>query len=95
MQLLNLKYLKLNLAVIKFVTVKLIKMTITHKLIQPKMGLLKLAEKLGNVSEACKLGSAEEQLTRNSLNGGNDKAAEQNQRLLTSNHFYRKYLKKI
>lgn len=27
----------------------------THKLIQPKMGLLKLAEKLGNVSEACKV----------------------------------------
>src|SRR5215213_5421075 len=30
-------------------------MTTTHKLIQPKMGLLKLAEKLGNVSEACKV----------------------------------------
>jgi transposase InsO family protein len=30
-------------------------MTTTQKLIQPKMGLLKLAEKLGNVSEACKL----------------------------------------
>ena len=27
-------------------------MTTTQKLIQPKMGLLKLAEKLGNVSEA-------------------------------------------
>lgn len=27
----------------------------TQKLIQPKMGLLKLAEKLGNVSEACKV----------------------------------------
>src|SRR3954451_13708215 len=35
--------------------IKLIKMTTTHKLIQPKMGLLKLAEKLGNVSEACKV----------------------------------------
>ena len=30
-------------------------MTTAHKLIQPKMGLLKLAEKLGNVSEACKV----------------------------------------
>jgi transposase InsO family protein len=30
-------------------------MTTTKKLIQPKMGLLKLAEKLGNVSEACKV----------------------------------------
>ena len=30
-------------------------MTTTNKLIQPKMGLLKLAEKLGNVSEACKV----------------------------------------
>jgi transposase InsO family protein len=30
-------------------------MTTTLKLIQPKMGLLKLAEKLGNVSEACKV----------------------------------------
>ena len=30
-------------------------MTTTHKLIQPKMGLLKLEEKLGNVSEACKV----------------------------------------
>lgn len=30
-------------------------MTTTQKLIQPKMGLLKLAEKLGNVSEACKV----------------------------------------
>ena len=30
-------------------------MTATQKLIQPKMGLLKLAEKLGNVSEACKV----------------------------------------
>lgn len=28
-------------------------MTTTQKIIQPKMGLLKLAEKLGNVSEAC------------------------------------------
>lgn len=27
----------------------------TQKLIQPKIGLLKLAEKLGNVSEACKV----------------------------------------
>lgn len=27
----------------------------TQKLIHPKMGLLKLAEKLGNVSEACKV----------------------------------------
>ena len=25
------------------------------KLIQPKLGVLKLAEKLGNVSEACKV----------------------------------------
>lgn len=30
-------------------------MTTTQKLIQPKMDLLKLAEKLGNVSEACKV----------------------------------------
>lgn len=30
-------------------------MTTTQKLIQPKVGLLKLAEKLGNVSEACKV----------------------------------------
>ena len=30
-------------------------MTTTQKLIQPKMALLKLAEKLGNVSEACKV----------------------------------------
>jgi uncharacterized protein YfbU (UPF0304 family) len=30
-------------------------MTTEKKLIQPKMGLLKLAEKLGNVSEACKV----------------------------------------
>jgi transposase InsO family protein len=30
-------------------------MTTPQKLIQPKMGLLKLAEKLGNVSEACKV----------------------------------------
>ena len=30
-------------------------MTTTQKLIQPKMGLLKLAEKLGNVSDACKV----------------------------------------
>ncbi len=30
-------------------------MTTTQKLIQPKMGLLKLAEKLGIVSEACKV----------------------------------------
>ena len=30
-------------------------MTTTQKLIQPNMGLLKLAEKLGNVSEACKV----------------------------------------
>lgn len=30
-------------------------MTTTQKLIQPKMGLLKLAEKLGNVSAACKV----------------------------------------
>ena len=30
-------------------------MTTQQKLIQPKMGLLKLAEKLGNVSEACKV----------------------------------------
>ena len=30
-------------------------MTTTQKLIQPKMGLLKLAEKLGNVLEACKV----------------------------------------
>lgn len=30
-------------------------MTTTQKLIQPKLGLLKLAEKLGNVSEACKV----------------------------------------
>jgi transposase InsO family protein len=30
-------------------------MTTTKKLIQPKMGLLKLAEKLGNVSDACKV----------------------------------------
>ncbi|MBD0289151.1 MAG: IS481 family transposase [Flavisolibacter sp.] len=30
-------------------------MTTTQKLIQPKMGLLKLGEKLGNVSEACKV----------------------------------------
>lgn len=30
-------------------------MTTTHKLIQPKLGLLKLAEKLGNVSDACKV----------------------------------------
>lgn len=31
-------------------------MTTIQKLIQPKMGLLKLAEKLGNVSEACVMG---------------------------------------
>lgn len=30
-------------------------MTTTQKIIQPKMGLLKLAEKLGNISEACKV----------------------------------------
>ena len=30
-------------------------MTTTKKLIQPKLGLLKLAEKLGNVTEACKV----------------------------------------
>lgn len=30
-------------------------MTSTQKIIQPKLGLLKLAEKLGNVSEACKV----------------------------------------
>ena len=30
-------------------------MTTTPKLIQPKMGLVKLAETLGNVSEACKV----------------------------------------
>lgn len=30
-------------------------MTQTQKLIQPKLGVLKLAEKLGNVSEACKV----------------------------------------
>lgn len=30
-------------------------MTTTQKLIQPKLGLLKLAEKLGSVSEACKV----------------------------------------
>jgi transposase InsO family protein len=30
-------------------------MTTTQKLIQPKLGLIKLAEKLGNVSEACKV----------------------------------------
>ena len=30
-------------------------MTTTQKLIHPKMGLLKLAEKLGNVSDACKV----------------------------------------
>ena len=30
-------------------------MNTTNKLIQPKMGLLKLAEKLGNVSDACKV----------------------------------------
>lgn len=30
-------------------------MTTTQKLIQPKIDLLKLAEKLGNVSEACKV----------------------------------------
>ena len=30
-------------------------MTTTKKLIQPKVGLLKLAEKLGNVSDACKV----------------------------------------
>lgn len=30
-------------------------MTSEQKLIQPKLGLLKLAEKLGNVSEACKV----------------------------------------
>jgi hypothetical protein len=30
-------------------------MTTTQKLIQPKLGLLKLAERLGNVSEACKV----------------------------------------
>src|SRR5512133_106830 len=30
-------------------------MTTTQKIIQPKMGLLKLAEKLGNVSDACKV----------------------------------------
>lgn len=30
-------------------------MTTTQKIIQPKLGLLKLAEKLGNVSEACKV----------------------------------------
>ncbi len=30
-------------------------MTTTQKLIQPKLGVLKLAEKLGNVSEACKV----------------------------------------
>ena len=30
-------------------------MTTTKKLIQPKIGLLKLAEKLGNVSDACKV----------------------------------------
>ncbi|MCU7695601.1 helix-turn-helix domain-containing protein, partial [Haoranjiania flava] len=30
-------------------------MTTQKKLIQPKLGLLKLAEKLGNVSEACKV----------------------------------------
>ena len=29
-------------------------MTTQSKLIQPKLGVLKLAEKLGNVSEACK-----------------------------------------
>ncbi len=34
------------------ITQKLIKMTTTQKLIQPKMGLLKLAEKLEDVSEA-------------------------------------------
>lgn len=30
-------------------------MTTEKKLIQPKLGLLKLAEKLGSVSEACKV----------------------------------------
>jgi len=30
-------------------------MTTTQKLIQSKLGLLKLAEKLGNVSDACKV----------------------------------------
>jgi hypothetical protein len=30
-------------------------MTTTQKIIHPKMGLLKLAEKLGNISEACKV----------------------------------------
>ncbi|PSL17783.1 winged helix-turn helix protein [Dyadobacter jiangsuensis] len=30
-------------------------MTTTQKLIQPKVGLLKLVEKLGNVSDACKV----------------------------------------
>src|ERR1043165_4101356 len=30
-------------------------MNATQKLIQPKLGVLKLAEKLGNVSEACKV----------------------------------------
>ncbi len=30
-------------------------MTTQKKLIQPKLGVLKLAEKLGNVSEACKV----------------------------------------
>ncbi len=29
-------------------------MNTTQKLIQPKLGVLKLAEKLGNVSEACR-----------------------------------------
>lgn len=30
-------------------------MNTTTKLIQPKLGVLKLAERLGNVSEACKV----------------------------------------
>ncbi|CAG5006503.1 hypothetical protein DYBT9275_03832 [Dyadobacter sp. CECT 9275] len=41
-------------------------MTTTQKLIQPKLGLLKLAEKLGNVSDACKVMGC----SRNSRGGG-------------------------
>ena len=32
-----------------------VKMTTDQKIIKNKLGMLKLAEKLGNVSEACKL----------------------------------------
>ena len=30
-------------------------MTITEKIIKPKLGVLKLAQQLGNVSKACKV----------------------------------------